>query len=89
MSGYYDINMTAQARACVMVAVVGELERMRDRQSELEPTDHLGRRVLRDGIADLQDALDSLRAAIPTDVDRMPEAAIQRTLSAIKKETRS
>ncbi len=85
---YYDASFSAAARASAMVAVVVERDRMRARLEDLPDGDTTGRRVLRDGIRDLEDALDSLHGATPTDHDRISEEAIQRTLAAIKKEAR-
>lgn len=59
----YTVRMTPQARAAAMVALVSELERIREGQ----PTDDVGRRVRTQALSDLQAAIDSLRGAEPTE----------------------
>lgn len=76
---FYAMQMTPQARAAAMVAIVSELERVR----EGKPTDDIGRRVRTQALSDLQAALDSLRAAEPVEPDRMPQDAVERTVGRV------
>lgn len=74
---HYDIRMTLQARAVTIIALVGELERTRDKQ----PTDDLGKRARDDALTTLQDAIDALHGAQRVDEDRMPADAVERTVN--------
>lgn len=73
---YYRLTLTPQARATALVALVAELERVRDDG----PTDDLGKRVRAAAIVDVQDAIDALHGAERTDDDQMPADAVARTV---------
>lgn len=76
----YRLTLTSQVRATALVALVSELERVRD----TEPTDTLGRDVRARALNDVQAAIDALHHAEHVEDDPMPADALERTAERVR-----